>query len=115
MRQWADHLPEWIDVQEADPSRFPNLNRGEAAALAIAVEAHAHAMLADDMQARLAAQAIGIVTVGTVAILAAAHRASLLDFDNAIKALPATSFHIRDSVINSIRSTLLAKPGEESA
>jgi len=106
VRSWAKDLPAWIHVIEGDVSVFPPLDPGEAAALALAIELHADALLADDMEARLKARSLGIVTIGTVGILAAAHEASLLDFDAAIEALLGTSFRISDSVISAVRNTI---------
>jgi len=84
---------------------------GEAAALALAIETHSTALLADDLEARLEAQKAGIAVVGTVAIIAAAHRAALLDFDTIVKSLQATSFHIHEQVIVTIRSALTPSEG----
>ena len=48
VRLWPSHLPAWVDVRKADITRFPELNYGEAAALALAVQSHADALLVDD-------------------------------------------------------------------
>jgi len=84
VRLWASQLPSWVHVQEGDVSRFPTLNYGEAAGLALAIDTHAEAMLVDDGEARFMPRAVGVVPIGTVAILGEAHRATLLDFDTTI-------------------------------
>jgi len=106
VRKWANKLPDWVHVHESDESRFPILYRGEAAALALAIDTKATALLADDMEARFAAQAVGISVVGTVGVIAAAHRLSLIDFDTTIQALRASTFHVHDSVITAVRNSL---------
>ncbi len=106
-RQWASSLPSWAKVQEGDATHFPSLNYGEASAIALAIDVHANALLADDLDARLFAESLGLVTVGTVGILAAAHNASLLDFDSAIRALRNTNFHVQDGIIVAARKALL--------
>jgi predicted nucleic acid-binding protein len=93
-----------------DESRFPFLDRGEAAALALAVELQADLILADDREARTMAKSLGIKTIGTIGILAEAHRATLVDFDQAIDELRQTNFHIQDSVIAGVRERLAKEP-----
>ena len=116
VRRWASRLPNWVHVQVGDTSRFPILNYGEAAALALALETHADAFLADDAEARSMARVVGVKAIGTIGILADAHTASLLDFDTSIKALRSTSFHIQDSVIAAVRSRIkLVTPGDENS
>lgn len=110
---WASEPPAWLHVKDGDPSRFPRLDKGEAAALALAVETHADAVLADDGEARTTAKALGIVAIGTIGILAEAHRAGLLEFDTAIDALRKTSFHVHASVIEFVRRHLVIFPAEE--
>jgi len=106
VRAWANNLPSWIIVGVGDVTRFPLLDMGEAAALALAIESDADALLADDMEARWVAQSVGITVVGTVGIIASAHSATLLDFDSTIKTLRTTTFHVHERVIVSIRATL---------
>src|SRR5689334_19806363 len=50
VRDWVDQLPPWVHVREGEPSRFPTLNYGEAAALALAVDEDAY-LLVDDLDA----------------------------------------------------------------
>ena len=54
------------------------------------------------------AESLGFVTVGTSGILGAAHNASLLDFDTAIKTLRATNFHMSEAIIELVRKTALS-------
>lgn len=106
VQAWASKPPVWLQVKEGDASLYPLLDLGEAAALALAVESHADALLADDAEARLMAKTVGIVAIGTLGVLAEAHNASLLDFDTAIEALRTTSFHVHDSVIAAVKNRL---------
>lgn len=38
VRAWANRPPEWIDLRESDAAMFSNLDAGEAAALALALD-----------------------------------------------------------------------------
>jgi predicted nucleic acid-binding protein len=108
VRAWVSMLPAWVKVQDGDASRFPTLDHGEAAALDLAVEIHADALLADDAEARMMAKTVGITAIGTLGILTEAHNASLLDFDTAINALRATSFHLHEGAIAAVRTRIRA-------
>ena len=65
VRNWANSLPDWVQVLPGDSARFPALNDGEAAALALALDFGA-GLLVDDADARLVAAEAGVVAVGTV-------------------------------------------------
>ena len=111
VRGWANHLPAWVVVQAGDASRFPALNYGEAAALAMALDAHAR-LLVDEADARSTADALGVLTIGTIGILAEAHLKSLLDFDATIQTLSTTTFRVHANVFASARSQILVRqPG----
>jgi predicted nucleic acid-binding protein len=65
----------------------------------------------DDCAARRVAIELGFVTIGTLGVLERAARMRLVDFDQAIASLRATSFWVRESTIEEIRQRLrLARP-----
>jgi predicted nucleic acid-binding protein len=109
--QWASHLPDWIEVRLGDSSRFPTLDVGEAAALAMAIGEHAR-LLVDESEARSMAGSFGVSVIGTVGIVAEAHLKSLLDFDTTIQALAATNFRAHANVISTVRQGILARQPE---
>ena len=109
VRSWAKHLPAWVEVKSAETSDFPRLDAGEAAALWLALQERASFLLADDMRARLAAEDAGLVSIGTIGILGAAHNSGLIDFDTAVERLRKTSFRIGDEVVEIVRSTILRR------
>ena len=115
---WATHPPEWVDIRQGDPSRFPTLDRGEAAALSLAIGEHAR-LLVDESEARSMAAELGVRIIGTVGIVAEAHMQALIDFDTTIKALAATNFRAHPNVVKTVRQGILtrqpeygSKPGE---
>ena len=72
-------LPSWVEVRQpaAIPetvSRNTELDRGEAEALALAVEMHADAVLIDKAAGRHAALELGLTPVGVLGILVRAKR-----------------------------------------
>lgn len=58
--------------------RYPNLGRGEASVLAAALEHGESAVLLDELAARRAAVLEGLAPVGTLGVLARAHRPGVL-------------------------------------
>jgi hypothetical protein len=64
----------------------------------------------DDRTARRAATDLGFVTTGTLGVLERAARMALVDFDQTITRLRATSFWVRESVIEEIRRRLRSGP-----
>jgi len=105
-RDWAHRLPDWVHIQDEDPSEFPSLDPGEAAALSLAINAKADAFLADDEEARSAARQMDIRIIGTLGVLGEAHKAGLLDFEEAVARLRKTKFYLTEAVVAEVRGRL---------
>jgi predicted nucleic acid-binding protein len=76
-------MPVWIREQlpRAIPEtlrRVPHLDPGEIAAIALALEMAADAVLMDETEGRLAARRLGLTTIGVAGILVRAQLAGLL-------------------------------------
>ncbi|MBX7210417.1 MAG: hypothetical protein K1X78_19050 [Verrucomicrobiaceae bacterium] len=98
---WAANLPAWASV--ATPSRLDNsllLDPGETEAISLAVELNIQSMLVDDRQAWLAAKDRAIVPIGTVTVLELADIEGLVDFEQAMKKLRTTNFHIEQRLFD---------------
>ena len=77
------------------------LDPGEAAALALAREIRAAAVLIDEKKGRGVAKAAGFATVGTITVLELAAQRNLLNLKSAFNALLQTSFQISKALIDS--------------
>lgn len=84
----------WIRVRRPPPRaegvvrrRYPNLGRGEVAAIALARGAREREVLLDDALARRAARLEGLTPVGSLGVLARAHRRGVLRRDQVARAL----------------------------
>ena len=76
------------------------LDPGEREAIALGMKLDARAVLLDDLPARRLAERIGLPVVGTVGVLIAAKRLSLLlEVRTTLEALLATGFRIGPDVI----------------
>ncbi len=97
VRQWAENLPEWIEVREIasvgfDDDDFPGIDRGEWEALELAKEIRANLLLIDDRAGVQAARAQGFTVTGTLGVLVEATRSSLIEIEPALERLGETKF-----------------------
>jgi predicted nucleic acid-binding protein len=60
----------------------------------------------DDLAARDEASRRGLICVGTLGLLADAHRRDWLAFDNAVAGLKLLGFRVSDSLLADVRSAL---------
>ena len=82
VREWANDLPEWIEIKQtalsADKS-LDILDAGEIEAILLAQELSADLLLIDDKLARQAAINLGLAITGTLGILDKASNSGLID------------------------------------
>ncbi|WP_395751991.1 DUF3368 domain-containing protein [Prosthecobacter sp.] len=76
-------LPDWVQVKSWQQTRLTDeilklLDPGESAAISLAIELHADALLMDESEGRAVAQAHGLRTIGIVGILIQARKAGHL-------------------------------------
>lgn len=76
-------VPAWAAIRPAVAipahlSALPNLHAGETAALALALDCHADAVLMDESTGRRAAHLLGLPVIGILGVLLQARRAGLL-------------------------------------
>ena len=101
--EWAAQLPAWVRIQE--PSRIDEtigLGAGETAAISLAVELHAPAILMDERRGRFEAEKRGLLPVGTLNLLDAADARGLLDFEEMARRLQQTNFRIDPAIIDKL-------------
>jgi uncharacterized protein len=82
VREWANHIPDWLEVVEA-PSTvhadLAHLDPGEREAIQLAHERHADLLLIDERKGRQAAHRRGLMTTGTLGVLLRAGELGLTD------------------------------------
>lgn len=83
VRSWTTNLPSWVAVVSNDgPAPWPidQLDSGERAALALALQLRADAVILDDLKARtIAITLLGLNVSGTLNVLLDAHRLRVVD------------------------------------
>lgn len=104
--QWIQQAPAWIEVRQADISLFTpqrHIQQGEHEAIALALELHADALLADDGDAIKEAQRLNLPTIRLFTILESAAELELLDLPSAIARMRQTTFRLPpDTIIDAM-------------
>jgi predicted nucleic acid-binding protein len=102
---WIWQPPAWLEVRPDPPSdpTLDFLDPGERAALSLAEVLNADELLIDDLAGRAEAQRRHLHVTGTLGVLADAHVAGLIDFDQALGRLRSTNFRLSDEVERLIR------------
>lgn len=103
VRAWATTVPSWITaVERASSIADPKLGPGESAAIGMAVVRVADLLLIDERYGTRMARDLGLSTVGTVGILAAAAVKGLVSLRTSFDALRATSFRGPDELMDEL-------------
>lgn len=101
--EWLNSLPDWVRVQAPSALQTAlSLDLGETEAISLALELHVPAILIDEASGRRAAQAHGLRTLGTLAILVAGDVRGLLNLEEALNRLSATNFHAPPATIEQL-------------
>lgn len=109
VQRWIHNRPEWVRVQ--DPARElifldQRLGAGELAAIALAEELSADALLIDDRDGRREAERRGLVVLGTLRVLADAAEHGLVDLPSAFDRLRQTNFRASEYLLRSLLDRL---------
>lgn len=103
-RETALDAATWLEVVQLaiplDDSDYPELERGEAAVLALAAERGARLVIFDDLDARQYAQRLHLTVTGTVGILLEAKKKGLIDvIEPLLTDLRNNGMYLGDAVI----------------
>lgn len=102
LRAWATNPPGWLKVMAAGQAdeRVADLDRGEAAAITLALACGADLLLIDERKGRARAAALGLKRAGTLGVLAQAGRRGWLDYRAATgRLIRETNFRASPAVI----------------
>jgi predicted nucleic acid-binding protein len=108
VRAWIAQAPAWFDVRPdpdagaGDPGSGPKLDRGERAAIALALALKADLVLMDDQAGVTVARQRGLAAAGTLGVLDIAARRGLIDLAKAFERLKATSFYYRQGLLDAL-------------
>ncbi len=111
VEEYGEPLPKWIKVLDVKNKQLVRvlleyLHRGEAEAIALAIEADADIVVLDDKKARSIARRLGLKIIGTMGILILAKKQKLIDdIEAEINRLLQTSFYLSQDVITKALET----------
>ncbi len=104
--EYGEPLPGWIRVVDVKNEQLVRallevLHRGEAEAIALAIETSADMVILDDKKARATARRLGLKVIGTIGILVLAKKRNLINnIEAEIIRLLETSFYISRGVVS---------------
>ena len=81
--EYGEQLPDWIEVQQTnDPYRQQllemQIDKGEASAIALALEGEDNILILDDWKARKWAERLGLSVTGTLGVIIKARNTGLI-------------------------------------
>jgi len=110
---WIASPPAWLEVRPDPPTDstldFPDA--GERAALTLAEALDADELLIDERAGRAEAARRHLHVTGTLGVLADAHLAGLIDFDQALARLRTTTFRLSAEVEHLVRRRIFSQQG----
>lgn len=116
VQQWIANRPDWIRIQA--PTREivavdQSLGTGGLAAIALAEEVSADAVLIDDRDGRREAERRGLPVLGTLRVLADAAEHGLADLPEAFDRLRHTNFRASEPLLQSLLARDAARRGTQ--
>ncbi|MCL4743133.1 MAG: hypothetical protein KJZ54_13125 [Phycisphaerales bacterium] len=101
VRMFVAAPPTWLNVRSAKVvENIPPLDAGEAAAISLARELRADALLIDEKDGRRAATERGLTVIGTIGVLEEAGLRGLVDLVAALDRLKASDFRAAAALID---------------
>jgi predicted nucleic acid-binding protein len=95
VREWIQKPPSWLKIRAPREKTNPALARlgpGERQAISLALESRSSLLLVDDRDAVMTARALGLSTVGTLAVLDLAASRNWIDLPTMFQRLQQTTF-----------------------
>lgn len=109
VRAVIESCPSWLEVQAPMPHSLSevsgDLDIGERAALALALELRADLVLVDDAAGRRCAKLLGLELTGTLGVLILAAERELLDLKVILPRLQRSGFYVSEKVLRAALGT----------
>jgi predicted nucleic acid-binding protein len=94
---------DWLEIAALNtPIEVTGIHVGEAAAIGLARERGAEAILVDDRDARRVATSLGLPVIGTLGVLRGAAERDLIRLESALASLLATDFRVSGQLIDQV-------------
>ncbi len=107
---WLQKLPNWLRVVKVGQvDDTIQLGHGENEAISLAIEKQVYIVLMDERRGRAAAEARGLLPIGTLNILDLADERGLLDGVNSLNDLKQTTFRADDELLDRFEARMVAR------
>lgn len=107
---WLATLPPWIRVVKVSHvDDTIQLGHGETEAISLAIERQVSIVLMDERRGRAAAEARGLLPIGTLNILDLADERRLLDGVSALSDLKQTTFRANEELLERFEARMIAR------
>jgi len=104
--EFGEPLPEWVRIKEVKDVVFQatlDVDRGEASAIALAIESLPSLIILDDDKARKKARKLQLNVTGTLGLFLKAKREGVIpDVRSMLNKVQKTNFHYSESILNEI-------------
>jgi predicted nucleic acid-binding protein len=108
--EWMQNLPNWlrvVNVTQVDDTI--QLGHGETEAISLAIEKQVSIVLMDERRGRAAAEARGLLPIGTLNIIDLADERGLLDGVTSLNDLKQTTFRADEELLNRFAARITAR------
>lgn len=107
---WLQNLPHWLRVVKVGQvDDTIQLGHGENEAISLAIEKQVSIVLMDERRGRAAAEARGLLPIGTLNILDLADERGLLDGVSSLNELKQTTFRADEELLDRFEARMMAR------
>jgi len=107
---WLQNLPHWLRIMKvSEVDRTIQLGQGETEAISLAIEQQVSIVLMDERRGRAAAEARGLLPIGTLNILDLADERGLLDGVKTLNELKRTTFRADQELLDRFEERMRAR------
>jgi len=103
--EFGEYLPDWVKIEHVKNARYSqllstSLDRGEASAIALALEFTNVLLILDDLKGRKHAEKLGLRVTGTLGVLVKAKQSGCIpDLRPLIETLISSGFRVSRSIV----------------
>jgi predicted nucleic acid-binding protein len=106
--EYGNPLPDWIIIESVKDKKYQKViemqvDKGEASAIALAIEHGGSLLILDDLRARKLAKRLGLIFTGTLGVINKAKSIGVIDkIKPIIEKLKSTDFRISEKVVEAL-------------
>lgn len=108
VEEFLEPLPDWVRIKSVSDKKYRHfletqVDKGEASAIALAIESDDVILLMDDLKARKLASSLKLKITGTLGVLTKAKEKSIIrEIKPLVEKILLTDFRIADNIIDEV-------------